>query len=126
MFCNVLYCSMGSEHYVSHAGIGFGGFIYILFYCSILLLSHTRLMRWEASALCEGGLSNGKKYFAFVVSRNNRTIPKKIPQTLAGLGLENVLGLGTLQNNVHFSRTMLDLCMLDKQEKLCYAGDQHK
>lgn len=60
---NVLYCSMGSEHYVSHAGIGFGGFIYILFYCSILLLSHTRLMRWEASALCEGGLWKRQKIF---------------------------------------------------------------
>ena len=34
---NVLYCSMGSEHYVSHAGIGFGGFIYIMFYCSVKL-----------------------------------------------------------------------------------------
>ena len=90
---------MGSEHYVSHAGIGFGGFIYIMFYCSILLLRATRLEHGKASALCEGGLSNGKKYFALVVFRNNRTIPKKIPQTLAGLGLENVLGLGTLQNN---------------------------
>ena len=90
---------MGSEHYVSHAGIGFGGFIYIMFYCSILLLRATRLEHGKASALCEGGLSNGKKYFALVVFRNNRTIPKKIPQTLAGLGLENVLGLGTLRNN---------------------------
>ena len=90
LFCNVLYCSMGSEHYVSHMGIGFGGFIYIMFYCSILLLNRTSLEHGKASALCEGGLSKGKKYFGFVVSRNNRTIPKKIPQTLAGLGLENV------------------------------------
>jgi len=45
LFCNVLYCSMGSEHYVSHAGIGFEGFIYIMFYCSILLLNDTRLLR---------------------------------------------------------------------------------
>ena len=56
MFCNVLYCSMGSEHYVSHAGIGFEGFIYIMFYCSILLLNDTSLELGKASALCEGGL----------------------------------------------------------------------
>ena len=98
MFCNVQYCSMGSEHYVSHMGIGFEGFIYIMFYCSILLLNDTSLELGKASALCEGGLSNGKKYFALVVFRNNRTIPKKIPQTLAGLGLENVLCVGTLLN----------------------------
>jgi len=82
LFRNVLYCSMGSEHYVSHAGIGFEGFIYIMFYCSILLLNDTRLLRWEASALCEGGLSRGKKYFGFIVSRNNRTIPQKTPKNL--------------------------------------------
>lgn len=79
---NVLYCSMGSEHYVSHAGIGFGGFIYIMFYCSILLLKHTSLELGKASALCEGGLSKGKKYLAFVVLRNNRTIPQKTPKNL--------------------------------------------
>ena len=90
---------MGSEHYVSHAGIGIGGFIYIMFYCSILLLNHTKLMRWEASALCEGGLWKRQKIFRLCSFSNNRTIPKKIPQTLAGLGLENVLGLGTLRNN---------------------------
>jgi len=39
LFRNVLYCSMGSEHYVSLMGIGFEGFIYIMFYCSILLLN---------------------------------------------------------------------------------------
>jgi len=39
LFCNVLYCSMGSEHYESLMGIGFEGFIYIMFYCSILLLN---------------------------------------------------------------------------------------
>ena len=82
LFCNVLYCSMGSEHYESHAGIGFAGFIYIMFYCSILLLNDTRLRGWEASALCVGGLSRGKKYFAFIVSRNNRTIPQKTPKNL--------------------------------------------
>ena len=82
LFCNVLYCSMGSEHYVSHMGIGFGGFIYIMFYCSILLLNRTSLEHGKASALCEGGLSKGKKYFGFVVSRNNRTIPQKTPKNL--------------------------------------------
>ncbi len=82
LFRNVLYCSMGSEHYVSHAGIGFEGFIYIMFYCSILLLNDTSLELGKASALCEGGLSKGKKYFAFVVSRNNRTIPQKTPKNL--------------------------------------------
>ena len=106
LFCNVLYCSMGSEHYVSHAGIGIGGFIYIMFYCSILLLKPTSLKHGKAPALCEGGLSKGKIYFGFVVFPNNRTIPKKIPQTFAGLGLENVLGLGTLQNNRGFCRTI--------------------
>lgn len=73
---------MGSEHYESHAGIGFAGVLYVLFYCSILLLNDTRLMRWKASALCEGGLSKGKKYFGFVVSWNNRTIPQKTPKNL--------------------------------------------
>ena len=82
MFCIVPYCSMGSEHYVSHAGIGFAGFLYIMFYCSILLLKHTRLRHGKASALCEGGLSRGKKYFAFIVSRNNRTIPQKTLKNL--------------------------------------------
>jgi len=79
---NVLYCSMWSEHYVSHAGIGFAGFLYIMFYCSILLLNHTRLRMWEASALCEGGLPKGKIYFGFVVFPNNRTIPQKTPKNL--------------------------------------------
>jgi hypothetical protein len=82
LFCNVLYCSMGSEHYVSLMGIGFEGFIYIMFYCSILLLNDTRLRMWKASALCEGGLPKGKIYFGFVVSPNNRTIPQKTPKNL--------------------------------------------
>ena len=82
LFCNVLYCSMGSEHYVSHMGIGFAGFIYIMFYCSILLLNDTSLELGKASALCEGGLSRGKKYFGFIVSRNNRTILQKTPKNL--------------------------------------------
>jgi hypothetical protein len=63
-------------------GIGFKGFIYIMFYCSILLLRATRLGHGKASALCEGGLSRGKKYFGFIVSRNNRTIPQKTPKNL--------------------------------------------
>ena len=79
---NVLYCSMWSEHYVSHAGIGFAGFLYIMFYCSILLLNDTSLELGKATALCEGGLSRGKKYLAFVVLRNNRTIPQKTAKNL--------------------------------------------
>lgn len=42
------------------------------------------------------------------------------------MGLGMFQGDRTIQNNMHFSRTMLDLCTLDKPKKLCYAGDQHK
>jgi hypothetical protein len=62
---NVLYCSMGLEHYESLMGIGFAGyFIYnvLLFYISIKAYDARRV---EASALCEGGLPKGEKIFRF-------------------------------------------------------------
>lgn len=73
---------MGLEHYESLAGIGFGGcFIYnvLLFYINIKAYE---ARRGEASALCEGGLPKGKKYSAFIVSWNNRTIPQKTLKNL--------------------------------------------
>ena len=63
MFCNVPYCSMGSEHYVSHAGIGIGGFIYIMFYCSILLLRVTRLMTLGSLCTMRRGSLECRKIF---------------------------------------------------------------
>ena len=73
---------MGSEHYVSHAGIGFGGFIYIMFYCSILLLNDTRLMSGKPLHYARGVSRSAKNNLAFEVSRNNRTIPQKTPKNL--------------------------------------------
>jgi len=55
-------------------GIGFGVscyYIIVLFYISIKAYE---VRTGKASALCEGGLSKGKKYLAFVVSPNKRKL----------------------------------------------------
>ena len=83
---NVLYCSMGSEHYVSHAGIGFEGFIYIMFYCSILLLRVTRLRVLESLCTMRGGsLEEAKNISALLISRTIEQYPKKSRKPLLGL-----------------------------------------
>lgn len=44
---NVLYCSMGSEQYETLIGLGFAGYLFILFYCSILLQIKPTNSEWK-------------------------------------------------------------------------------
>ena len=65
LFCNVLYCSMGSEQYESLTGIGFEG--YLIY---IVLLFYISIKAYEAIALgslctMRRGSFEGQKIFPF-------------------------------------------------------------